>query len=57
MKKGICSFAFSPELSLKEIFAEAKYHGFDGVELCMASEGELTPDTTDESLKASKQMR
>lgn len=54
MKKGICSFAFSTELSLKEIFEEAKYHGFDGVELCMASDGELTPDTTDEKLESIK---
>lgn len=54
LKKGICSFGFPSEMSLKEIFAEAKKYGFDGVELCMALNGELTPDTPDEKLEQIK---
>ena len=50
MKKGICSVAFPPEMSLCEMFFEAKKSGFDGVELCMTLDGPLTPDISDEEL-------
>lgn len=50
MKKGICTFAFPPDLSLGEIFFEAKKSGFDGVELCMTLDGPITPDISDEEL-------
>ena len=50
MKKGICSFAFSSGMTLNEIFCQAKDFGFDGVELCMDLQGELTPDTPDEKI-------
>ena len=54
MKKGINRWAFPADMSLVEVFALAKCSGFDGVEVTMDLNGELSPDTTDEEALAIK---
>ncbi|MBQ7901988.1 MAG: sugar phosphate isomerase/epimerase [Clostridia bacterium] len=54
MNKGISSVAFPAGMTIKEMFAEAKKHGFDGVELSMNASGELTTDTGLEELRQIK---
>ena len=46
MLKSINQWAFAPERPLNEIFALARQSGFEAVELTIAQEGALTPDTT-----------
>lgn len=53
MKKGINIWSF-PAQSLKESFKMAKDAGFDGVELALFEEGELSLNTTEEELLAIK---
>ncbi len=48
MKKGISAWAFPAGTPLEECFVKAKKMGFDGVELALEAEGELTPETTKE---------
>ena len=47
MKKGVGTLCFAPGMKLKEIFAQAKKCGFDGVELWLGLEGEVRVDMTD----------
>ena len=54
MKKGISRWAFPDEMPLSEIFLTAKKAGFDGVEVTMDIDGELSPDTTDEEVSVIK---
>ena len=54
MKKGICITAFPKDMSLKDVFAKAREFGFDGVELSMDAQGELTPDVSPEKLEEIK---
>lgn len=51
MKKGISYWTFKGK-SYKEAFELAKKHGFDGVEVTLDPEGEITLDTTDEEISA-----
>lgn len=46
MLKSISVWAFSPERPLPEVFQLAKQHGFDGVEVAIALDGPITPDST-----------
>lgn len=46
MKKGISIWAFPQGTSLADAFAMAKDAGFDGVELALGDEGELTLNTS-----------
>ena len=55
MKKGINIWSF-PQQSLKENFLLAKKAGFEGVEVSLESEGELTLQTTDKQLKDIKKL-
>jgi Sugar phosphate isomerases/epimerases len=48
MKKSISAWAFDPKRPLSEVFALAKDHGFEAVEVAVAEEGELTPETSAE---------
>lgn len=50
MKKGINIWSF-PQQSLKENFLLAKKAGFEGVEVSLEAEGELTLKTTEKELK------
>ena len=53
MKKGISIWSF-PAGSLKESFALAKKAGYDGVEVAMAEDGKIMPETGKEALLAIK---
>ena len=54
MKKGISIWAFPAGTALSDAFRMAKAAGFDGVEVALSDEGELTLDTTAEQLNAIK---
>jgi L-ribulose-5-phosphate 3-epimerase len=47
MKKGISVWAFDPARPLPEVFRMAKEAGFDGVEVAIAVDGPITPQTTE----------
>lgn len=47
MKKGISVWAFNPTRPLPEVFRMAKEAGFDGVEVAIAAEGPITPQSTE----------
>ena len=55
MKKGINIWSF-PQQSLKDNFLLAKKAGFEGVEISIEAEGELTLQTTDKQLKDIKKL-
>ncbi len=55
MKKGINIWSF-PQQSLKDNFLLAKNAGFEGVEVSLEAEGELTLNTTDKELKEIKKL-
>ncbi|RYG55059.1 hypothetical protein EON80_31170, partial [bacterium] len=46
MIKSISHWAFSPERPLKEVFGMARDLGFAAVEVTIAEEGPITPQTT-----------
>lgn len=46
MKKSISQWAFSPDRPLPQVFALAREHGFDGVEVAIALDGPITPQST-----------
>lgn len=50
VKKGINIWSFDPSLSIRECAGIAKDAGFDGIELAVALDGELTLDTPDNEL-------
>lgn len=51
MKKGINQWAFSPNLSLEEIFKLAKDYKFQGIELALNFDGELSIKSEREDIK------
>ena len=53
MKKGISIWSF-PAAPLAESFRLAKDAGFEGVEVALANDGEITPKTTEKELLAIK---
>ena len=55
MKKGINIWSF-PTQSLKDNFSLAKKAGFEGVEISLEAEGELTLNTTEKELKGIKDL-
>lgn len=54
MRKGIGTGAFPYGMSLKDIFKQAKEFGFEGVELWLGLDGEVTPDMTPEKIEEIK---
>lgn len=55
MKKGINIWSFPPQ-TLKETFDLAGKSGFEGVELAIGAEGELTLNSTESEIKAVKKL-
>ena len=55
MKKGINIWSF-PQASIKDNLALAKDAGFEGVELAIGAEGELTLDSTESEIKGIKNI-
>lgn len=55
MKKGINSWSFQ-DMKYKDIFPLAKKTKYDGVELAMNADGEITPNTSDKDLLKIKKM-
>lgn len=55
MKKGISFWAYRNK-TYKEVFEHAKKSGFDGVEVTLDPQGELTMETSDEEVLAIKQQ-
>ncbi len=56
MKKGINQWAFSPNLSLEEIFKLAKDYKFQGIELALSFEGELSIKSEREDIKRIREL-
>jgi L-ribulose-5-phosphate 3-epimerase len=52
VKIGINRWTLPPALSLAECFTLAKRSGFDSIEINIAEDGELRPDTTEAGVKA-----
>ncbi len=52
MKIGINRWTLPPHLPLKECFRLVAQAGFDSIEINIAEEGELRPDTTEQEVKA-----
>ena len=52
IKKGISTWAFPGGMTLEEQFKKAKETGFDGIELAMAEQGEITPNSTKPEMAA-----
>jgi hexulose-6-phosphate isomerase len=50
-KKGINQWAFPANMGLKDCFKLAKEAGFDGVEVIIAEEGEITLDSSEEDIQ------
>lgn len=48
MIKGISVWAFDPARPLNEVFGLARKHGFDSVEVAIAEDGPITPQTSAE---------
>ena len=46
MKKGISVWAYDPKRPLPEVFRMAKESGFDGVEVAIADDGPITPQSS-----------
>jgi hexulose-6-phosphate isomerase len=46
MLKGISVWAFDPQRPLPEVFAMAKQHGFEAVEVAIAEDGPIRPQST-----------
>lgn len=51
MKKAVNRWAFPSNVDLKSACSLLKEAGFDGIELNMADQGELTPDTSETEVK------
>jgi L-ribulose-5-phosphate 3-epimerase len=51
MLKSISAWAFNNDRPLTEVFKLAKDNGFEGVEVAIAEEGEITPQSTEADLK------
>jgi hexulose-6-phosphate isomerase len=51
MLKSISAWAFDPKRPLNEVFKMAKDNGFQGVEVAIAEDGELTPQSTPDDCK------
>ena len=52
MLKSISVWAFENTRPLPEVFKMAKEHGFEGVEVAIAEDGPITPQTTEDECKA-----
>jgi hexulose-6-phosphate isomerase len=55
MKKGINQWSFPESMPAAECAALAKEAGFDGIELCLAEQGELSLESTPGQIRAIKQ--
>lgn len=51
MLKSISVWAFNPDRPLPEVFKMAKENGFEGVEIAIAEDGPLTPESTQDDCK------
>jgi hexulose-6-phosphate isomerase len=51
MLKSISVWAFNNDRPLPEVFKMAKDHGFEGVEVAVAEDGPLTPQSTEDDCK------